>query len=106
MHQPEKTAGYLLTTTLAGFGIERFASSHWMKIIAPSTLMGVFAVIKIALVTCGVVWPRPAQDEQRLSLKRRLCAHSMRRGVEIRCALPTPPPPRSPAKIHPTNAVL
>jgi FHS family L-fucose permease-like MFS transporter len=56
-HLPEKTAGYLLTATLAGFGVGRFASSHWMKIIAPSTLMGLFAVINIVLVACGVVWP-------------------------------------------------
>ena len=56
-HLPEKTAGYLLTTTLAGFGIGRFASSQWMKVISPSTLMGLFAVINIVLVMCGVVWP-------------------------------------------------
>jgi FHS family L-fucose permease-like MFS transporter len=27
---PEKTAGYFLTGTLAGFGVGRFGSSHWM----------------------------------------------------------------------------
>ncbi len=56
-HLPEKTAGFLLTTTLAGFGVGRFASSQWMKLIAPSTLMGMFAVINIVLVAFGIIQP-------------------------------------------------
>lgn len=56
-HLPEKTAGYLLTTTLAGFGIGRFASSHLMKRVEPGRLMGLSALANIALVTYGVLFP-------------------------------------------------
>jgi len=56
-HLPEKTAGYFLTGTLAGFGVGRFGSSHWMKVVRASTLMGVFAVANIALVTIGILFP-------------------------------------------------
>jgi MFS transporter, FHS family, L-fucose permease len=56
-HVPEKTAGYFLTGTLAGFGVGRFASSHWMKTIPASTLMGLFAITNIALVTAGILFP-------------------------------------------------
>jgi len=54
---PEKTAGYFLTGTLAGFGVGRFGSSHWMKSVSASTLMGLFAVANIALVTVGILFP-------------------------------------------------
>jgi FHS family L-fucose permease-like MFS transporter len=56
-HLPEKTAGYLLTGTLVGFGVGRFASSHWMKLMHPGTLMGMFAVINIGLVILGIIAP-------------------------------------------------
>ncbi len=56
-HLPEKTAGYLLTGSLAGFGIGRFFSSWAMKRIAPGTLMGVFAIINVLLVTVGILLP-------------------------------------------------
>jgi len=42
-HMPEKIAGYFLTGTLAGFGVGRFGSSHWMKVVSASRLMGLFA---------------------------------------------------------------
>jgi FHS family L-fucose permease-like MFS transporter len=54
---PEKTAGYFLTGTLAGFGVGRFGSSHWMKAVSASTLMGLFAVANVLLVTVGILFP-------------------------------------------------
>jgi MFS transporter, FHS family, L-fucose permease len=56
-HLGEKMAGYLLTGTLAGFGVGRFASSAWMKRVSPGTLMGVFAVVNIGLVAVGMLFP-------------------------------------------------
>jgi len=54
---PEKTAGYLLTGSLAGFGIGRFASSALMKRVNAGTLMGIFAVINVVLVAIGIAFP-------------------------------------------------
>jgi FHS family L-fucose permease-like MFS transporter len=56
-HLPEKTAGYFLTGTLAGFGVGRFGSSYWMKRIHANVLMGAFAIANIALVAVGILWP-------------------------------------------------
>lgn len=56
-HLPEKTAGYFLTGTLAGFGVGRFGSSHWMKVVQANRLMGLFAVANIALVLVGILLP-------------------------------------------------
>ncbi|MGA8042476.1 MAG: L-fucose:H+ symporter permease [Terracidiphilus sp.] len=56
-HLPEKTAGYLLTGTLAGFGVGRFGSSHWMKRVRANRLMGLFAAINLVLVTLAVLLP-------------------------------------------------
>jgi FHS family L-fucose permease-like MFS transporter len=56
-HLPEKAAGYFLTGTLAGFGVGRFGSSLWMRFVRPSTLMGLFAVINVGLVTVGILFP-------------------------------------------------
>jgi MFS transporter, FHS family, L-fucose permease len=56
-HLPEKTAGYFLTGTLAGFGVGRFGSSQWMKVVPASTLMGLFAIANVALVTIGILFP-------------------------------------------------
>jgi len=56
-HQPEKTAGYFLTGTLAAFGVGRFASAYLMCIIAPNKLMGAYSVANIVLVTLGVLFP-------------------------------------------------
>src|SRR6201993_872837 len=56
-HLPEKTAGYFLTGTLAGFGVGRFTSSWAMKRVHPGTLMGLFAIANIILVTIGVLFP-------------------------------------------------
>lgn len=54
---PEKTVGYLLTGSLAGFGIGRFASSALMKRVDAGTLMGIFAVINVVLVAIGIAFP-------------------------------------------------
>jgi FHS family L-fucose permease-like MFS transporter len=56
-HLPEKTAGYFLTGTLAGFGVGRFSSSHLMKTMHAGTLMGFFAIANIALVCVGISFP-------------------------------------------------
>lgn len=56
-HMPEKIAGYLLTGTLVGFGVGRFAASHWMRKMPASTLMGVFSIINIALLGAAVLHP-------------------------------------------------
>jgi FHS family L-fucose permease-like MFS transporter len=56
-HLPEKTAGYLLTGTLAGFGIGRFASSHWMKRVPAARLMGLFAAVNVVLVSLSILMP-------------------------------------------------
>jgi MFS transporter, FHS family, L-fucose permease len=55
--EPEKTAGYLLTGTLAMFGIGRFASAAAMKYVRPATLMGSYSLINICLVSVAVVHP-------------------------------------------------
>ena len=56
-HLPEKTAGYLLTGSLAGFGVGRFFSSWAMKRISPGMLMGLFAMVNMVLVTIGILDP-------------------------------------------------
>ena len=56
-HQPEKTAGYLLTGTLVAFGVGRFTSAYLMRFIAPYKLLGYFAVANVALVAFGVLHP-------------------------------------------------
>jgi FHS family L-fucose permease-like MFS transporter len=55
-HVPEKTAGYLLTTTLGAFAVGRFASSHWMKRIRPAKMLGLFALINILLLSVGMIF--------------------------------------------------
>jgi len=56
-HQPEKVAGYFLTGTLAAFGVGRFTSAYLMRFIAPSKLLGAFALANVALVAFGVLHP-------------------------------------------------
>ncbi len=56
-HQPEKVAGYFLTGTLAAFGVGRFTSAYLMRFIAPNKMLGVYALVNIALVAVGVLWP-------------------------------------------------
>ena len=56
-HQPEKTAGYLLTGTLAAFGVGRFTSAYLMRFIPPYKLLGFFAVANVTLVAFGILHP-------------------------------------------------
>ena len=56
-HAPEKLAGYLLTATLAAFGIGRFASSYMMKKLRPEKMLGAFALANISLVLVGILRP-------------------------------------------------
>lgn len=56
-HQPEKIAGYLLTGTLAAFGVGRFASTWLMQRVQPARLMGVFSIINICLLAVGILHP-------------------------------------------------
>jgi MFS transporter, FHS family, L-fucose permease len=56
-HQSEKVAGYLLTGTLAAFGIGRFASAYLMRYMSPSKLMGAYSLINITLVAVAVIRP-------------------------------------------------
>lgn len=55
--QHEKIAGYLLTGTLAAFGVGRFTSSAIMRYVKPNQLMAFYSLINIALVAVGVMWP-------------------------------------------------
>ncbi len=56
-HEPERLAGYLLTGTLAAFGIGRFSSAALMKYVRPNVLMGVYAVINVCLMSVTVFHP-------------------------------------------------
>ena len=56
-HQHEKMAGYLLTGTLAAFGLGRFSSSAIMRYVRPDRLMAVYSAINILLVGVGVILP-------------------------------------------------
>jgi FHS family L-fucose permease-like MFS transporter len=56
-HQPEKVAGYFLTGTLVCFGVGRFLSTWLMKFIHPGSLMGVFAIANVLLVSVGILRP-------------------------------------------------
>lgn len=56
-HAPERTAGFLLTGTLAAFGIGRFGSTALMRRIAPAKLMGFCAFVNVALVLIGISLP-------------------------------------------------
>jgi FHS family L-fucose permease-like MFS transporter len=53
----EKTAGYLLTGTLAAFAIGRFSATYLMRFIQPGKLMGAYSLINLALVAVGVLLP-------------------------------------------------
>jgi MFS transporter, FHS family, L-fucose permease len=56
-HQPEKTAGYFLTGSLAAFAVGRFGSAWLMKFVTPGLLMGTYAAANVVLVTIGVTHP-------------------------------------------------
>jgi FHS family L-fucose permease-like MFS transporter len=56
-HQPEKTAGYLLTGTLVAFGVGRFSATYLMKFISPSKLMGMYGIANCLLIATGTLLP-------------------------------------------------
>jgi FHS family L-fucose permease-like MFS transporter len=56
-HVGEKVAGYLLTATLGAFAVGRFASSYWMKRVAPARMLGAFAIANICLLISGILAP-------------------------------------------------
>jgi FHS family L-fucose permease-like MFS transporter len=55
--QSEKVAGYFLTGTLGAFGVGRFSSAWLMRYIAPSTMLGTYAIVNVALVAFGILHP-------------------------------------------------
>ncbi len=54
VHLPEKSAGHLLSLTLAAFLVGRFSTSYLMKFIEPSRLMLVYCIVNVLLVSCGI----------------------------------------------------
>lgn len=56
-HQPEKVAGYFLTGTLAAFGVGRFSSAWLMRFVAPTRLLGSYAILNVALVAFAILRP-------------------------------------------------
>jgi FHS family L-fucose permease-like MFS transporter len=56
-HEPEKVAGYFLTGTLFMFLLGRFSSAALMKYVAPNALMGVYALVNVALMSAAVFHP-------------------------------------------------
>ena len=57
MHKPEKEAGIYLTISLLSFAVGRFASTAMMKKFEPKLLMGVYAVINVAMVAIAIITP-------------------------------------------------
>jgi len=56
-HEAEKTAGYLLTASLAAFGIGRFVSAWLMRYVRPNRLMLVYCIANAVLAGLGVLAP-------------------------------------------------
>lgn len=56
-HQPEKIAGYLLTGTLAAFGVGRFLSAYLMRFIEPYRLMAIYSLCNVCLVGVAMYFP-------------------------------------------------
>ncbi|HWE87243.1 MAG TPA: L-fucose:H+ symporter permease [Terracidiphilus sp.] len=56
-HQHEKIAGYLLTGTLAAFGVGRFSSAVIMRYFRPDRLMALYSAANVGLVAVGVLFP-------------------------------------------------
>ncbi|AFL88088.1 L-fucose:H+ symporter permease [Terriglobus roseus DSM 18391] len=56
-HQPEKIAGYFLSGSLAIFSVGRFAATALMKYVRPNVLMGIFALINVALLVLVILFP-------------------------------------------------
>lgn len=56
-HQPEKLAGYLLSSALALFALGRFVSTYLMGFLEPNKLMGAFGMISATLVLVAMIFP-------------------------------------------------
>lgn len=56
-HQTQKLAGLFLTGTLVAFALGRFTSAWIMQILPPARLMGVYAVVNVALVALAIGFP-------------------------------------------------
>jgi FHS family L-fucose permease-like MFS transporter len=56
-HEPEKIAGYFLTGTLAAFGVGRFTSAWLMRFVAPTKLLGSYAIVNVVLVGFAILHP-------------------------------------------------
>jgi FHS family L-fucose permease-like MFS transporter len=55
--QPEKVAGYFLSSALVLFALGRFVSTYLMKFFEPNKLMGTFAIISATLVLLAIGFP-------------------------------------------------
>jgi FHS family L-fucose permease-like MFS transporter len=55
--QNEKFGGYLLTGTLAMFGVGRFTSAAVMKYLRPARMMGIYCIVNLGLVSTAVFHP-------------------------------------------------
>ena len=53
----ERQAGYFLTGTLLALGLGRIVSTPLMRFLSPSKMMGIYAVINIALLGVGIARP-------------------------------------------------
>jgi FHS family L-fucose permease-like MFS transporter len=53
----DKTAGYMLTGTLAAFAVGRFSSAWLMKHFNARSMLGIYALINVALGLVAVLWP-------------------------------------------------
>ncbi|MCB1706749.1 MAG: L-fucose:H+ symporter permease [Halioglobus sp.] len=51
---PEKTAAFYLSASLLSFMVGRFIGTYLMKFVAPRTLLGIYALINIGLVTIAL----------------------------------------------------
>jgi len=56
-HVSERSAGYLLTGTLAAFGVGRFLSAAIMRRVSPGKLMALYAAINVLLLLVGIFHP-------------------------------------------------
>jgi FHS family L-fucose permease-like MFS transporter len=56
-HQPEKVAGYFLSSALIFFALGRFVSTYLMKFFKPNKLMGTFAVFSAAFTLMAILFP-------------------------------------------------
>ena len=53
----ERTAGYFLTSTLAAFALGRIVSTALMRLIPPGSMIGVYSIVNILLLTISILHP-------------------------------------------------